>query len=110
MAAWGRVLWNFIRVFWWVIVLLIVVVLFGFVYFINRKKDLRVETETSAKPPSLVTEAMKHVQEAVTDVKVEKAIIKTKTDSKRAELEDIRRELDGEKRRERLAAILKKSL
>lgn len=110
MKNWFRMAWNFIRVFWWIIILVIVVALVGFVYLVNRKKMKQIELEANNKAPSLVAETMKHIQNATTDFKIERAVIKTKTEGKRAELEDIRKEPDGEKRRERLAALLRKSL
>jgi len=102
--------WHFVRTFWWVIVLVLVAVLVGVIYLVNRKKRKQIAEAAGDNAPSLVAEATRHVQEAVTDVKVERAIIGAETKMKREELEAIRQEPNGTKRREKLAAVLAKSL
>lgn len=108
--AYLRMVWNFVRTFWWVVILVIVVLLVGIVYLVNRKKRKDIEAVAGETVPSLIAEATKHVQEAVTDVKVERAIIGADTKAKRKELEEIRKEPSGVKRREKLAAYLQKNL
>ena len=110
MPAWLRMTGHFIRVFWWVIVLVLVAALVGVIYLVNRKKRQVIAEAAGQNAPSLVAEATRHVREAVTDVKVERAIIGSDTTAKRKELEEIRSEPDGEKRRDRLAALLQKNL
>lgn len=105
-----RMVWGFIRTFWWVIILVIAAILVGWVYLVDRKKRKQLEEAAGDNAPSLVAEATRHVQEAVTDVKVERAIISTESKMKREALEEIRKEPDGKKRRERLASVLQDSL
>jgi len=102
--------WAFARSFWWVIVLVVVAVLVGVVYLVNRKKRKAIEAAAGDNAPSLVAEATRHLQEAVTDVKVERAIIGAETKARREELEAVRKEPNGTERRKKLAAILNKSL
>ena len=89
--------------------MVIVAVLFGWLYLVNKKKreDLGKYTDT-AKP--FVEVVANRLQGSITDVKVERAIIGSETAMRRQELEEVRKEPDGKKRRERLAGILKKSL
>ena len=110
MPAWMRMVGHFVRTFWWVIVLVLVAVLVGVIYLVNRKKRKQIEEAAGDNAPSLVAEATRHVQEAVTDVKVERAIIGAETKMKREELEEIRKEPNGTERRKKLAAVLQKSL
>jgi len=110
MPAWLRLVGNFFKTFWWIIVLVLAVVLFivgGFIFVKNRKKKAAISGEMSE---SFVQAVNHKVQGAITDIKVERAVIATKSDMERKELEEVRKEPDGEKRRERLAAILAKGL
>jgi hypothetical protein len=70
-----------------------------------------VDTETGTEvKESFVKAAAEQVQVAVADVKLEKAIIKTTSDTKRQELKEIQAEPDGKERRKRLARLVRKSL
>lgn len=93
-----------LRTFWWAIVLVVIVVLFGWIYLVNRKKG---ETVPNTR---IMDSVVNLVKDAVTDVKVEHAIISTKSENERSEIEEVRNEPDGKKRRERLAAILSRSI
>jgi len=101
-----KMAWHILRTFWWVIILVVVAILVGGIYILNRKKRVKIEHSPGENAPSLVVEATRHVQEAVTDFRIEKAIIGTRMDTKRRMLEDIRRDPSGERRRERLANLL----
>lgn len=103
-----KIVWNFVRVFWWIIVLVLAVVFFIFGgFYLLRGKKKKGESE---EVESFVRNVANKVVEATTDVRVEAAIIKTKSTIERENLEDICKEPDGRKRRKRLAAILQKSL
>jgi len=109
MPTWLRLVGNFFKTFWWVIVLVLAVIAFvvgGFI-LVNRKKKSGAYDTTSE---SFVKTVTNKVASAVTDIKVEKAVISTKSDMKRKELEEIRKEPDGKKRRDQLAKILQQSL
>jgi hypothetical protein len=105
-----RILGHLCKTFWWVIVLILVAVLFGWLYLVNRKKRGQIENMVNDVEPSLVFSVAAKVGEAVTDIKVERAVIGAETIGKRAKLEAIRKEPDGKKRRERLAEVLQGSL
>jgi hypothetical protein len=106
MKEWAGIIKNFLRTFWWVVVLILAAVLFviGGFLFSKRKTDGGKESSES-----FVTVVASRVSDAFTDVKVDRAVIFTKSEAKRQELEEIRKEPDGKKRRERLAAVLRKS-
>ena len=110
MVAQLRRIWSILKTFWWAIVLVVVVVLFGWFYLINRRSKKTSIDSVVDKTPSLVAKVIDRVQGATTDMKVETAIIKSESNMRRKELEEIRAEVDGKKRRERLADILRKSL
>lgn len=110
MRAQLRRIGAFLKTFWWVIVLVLAVVGIGWIYWVKKKSRKQIEDAAKDEAPSLVRSAANRVQSAVTDVKVETAIIKTKSEEQRRDLEEIRQEPDGKKRRERLAALLKDSL
>lgn len=110
MPSWLRMAGHFLKTFWWVIVLVIVAILVGVAYLADRRKRKALALAEGQNAPSLVAEATRHVQEAVTDVKVERAIIGAESKMKRKELEEIRNEPDGTERRRKLASILERSL
>jgi hypothetical protein len=110
MPSWLRIAWNGARTFWWAIVLVIVAVLFGWLYLVKKGKQGRVDSVSSDVAKPFVEVVANRLQESVTDVKVERAIIGSETAMRRKELEEVRKEPDGKKRRERLAGILKKSI
>ena len=107
---WLRVAWGFVKTFWWVILLVLAVVATGVVLILNRRRQHVLADAVSDETPSLVGAAREKVQDAVTDVRIERALIGAKTEVRRAEIEDIRGEPDGVKRRERLADLLRESL
>jgi len=110
MPASVSTVWNWKEALRWVIMLAVVVMLVGWLYLLKRK-DTPDAPESTVKPvKTLVATVTEKVSAAVTDAKVERAVIKTKSDMKRKELEEIRKEPDGKKRREKLASILQKSL
>lgn len=88
------------------LILAVVFFAIGGFYLVNRKKKANEPDEVE----SFVRSVANKVAEATTDVKVEAAIIKTKSAIERENLEEIRKEPDGKKRRKRLAALLQKSL
>lgn len=111
MPAWLRLVGNFFKTFWWIFVLILAVVLFiigGFVLVQGRKRSQR--KKGIAETESFVAAVTHKVQDAVTDIKIEKAVISTKSDMLRGELEKIREEPDGQERRKKLASILQSSL
>jgi hypothetical protein len=103
-----RIVWNFIKTFWWALVLGVLVILVGWFYLVKRKG--RSGLETSEGDISLIGNVVSKVQGAVTDIRVEKAVIGAETSMRREELIEIRKEPDGVKRRDRLASVLKNSL
>lgn len=104
-----RLVWNFVKVFWWVILLALAVLFLGILYLVKRgQKGQTTDNGTSEK--TLIETAASQVASAVTDVKVERAVIGAETKAKREALEEIRKEPDGKKRREKLASVLGKSL
>jgi len=103
---WVMLVYNFLKTFWWVILLVVAVILFicgGFLF----KGKVKVDAETKE---NFVKKVANQVGYAVADVKLERAIIKYKSEAKRSELEEIRAEKDGKKRREKLAEFLEKNL
>lgn len=110
VGAQFRRMWATLKTFWWAIVLVVVIVLFGWFHLINRRIKKTSVNSMVDKTPSLVTRVIDRVQGATTDMMVETAIIKSESNIRRKELEEIRAEIDGKKRRERLANILRKSL
>lgn len=85
----------------------LVLVLIGWVVFFRRKQQPQSSGTATVSSVAKVAEA---IQGAVTDVKVETAVINTKTEAEREKLEEIRKEPDGKKRRERLASWLSAKL
>lgn len=110
MKAGLRMFWHFLRAFWWVLVLVIVAVLVGIIYLVNKKKRKQIEQAAGDNAPSLVAEAYRHVQEAATDVRVERAVIAADTEHEKEEVEAIRKEPNGTERRKRLAKYLQDSI
>ncbi len=111
MPAWLRLTGNILKTFWWVIVLIVVAITTagGVIYLVKNRKKKVSENDTRITE-SFVDMAASRVSNAVTDAKVEHAVIKAETTMKKKELENIRKEPDGRKRREKLASILQKSL
>ena len=109
MGAQARRIWAVIKSFWWVIVLVIVAVLFGWLY-LTRRRQSGGDVSVSSVKPTIVERVADRVRDAATDVQVETAVIKAESDVRRKELEEVRAEPDGKKRRERLVGILRKSL
>jgi len=105
-----RMIWGFLKTFWWVIALVVVVVLVGWIYLVNRKNKRKVEEMAGNEAESLIERVHGQVREAIVDVKIEKAVIGAETAMKRKEMEEIRNEPDGKKRREKLAEALQRSL
>lgn len=110
MPAWLRLVGNFCKTFWWILVLVLAVVLFIVGGFIIVKGKKRKASALGKESSSFVQAVAEKVSGAITDIKVEKAVISTKSDMERKELEKVREEPDGKKRREQLAAILAKGL
>lgn len=103
-----KLIGNFLKTFWWVLVLVLVVVFIGWLYLVKRGgKSSKEEDKTR---DTVMGSVATKVKDAVTDVKVDRAVIKAETEMKRKELEEIRQEPDGKKRREKLAGVLSKSL
>ena len=102
-------IWHVLRTVWWAIVVVLAVILFivGGVWLSRRRKKGSAEDDVIE---SFVATAANRVKDAVTDVKVETAIIKTDTDMKKEALQELKKEPDGQKRREKLAELLQKSL
>lgn len=110
MPAWLRLVGNYLKTFWWVIVLVLAALLFifgGFVVVNNKKKKATAQGEVT---DSFVKSAASKVSDAVTDIKVERAVISTRSEILRTELEKVREEPDGKERREKLADILAQRL
>jgi len=107
MEKWWKIIVGFLKTFWWVLILILAAILFVIGGFLFSKKKIVGDKEVSE---SFVNTAVSRVADAVTDVKVDRAIIQTKSEVKRQELEEIRKEPDGKKRREKLAAVLRNSL
>ena len=70
---WLRVAWGFVKTFWWVILLVLAVVATGVVLILNRRKQRVLADAVADEAPSLVRAAQEKVQDAVTDVRVERA-------------------------------------
>lgn len=107
MKNWFGMIWNWLKAFWWVVVLVVLAALGGWL-IIRRRSDGKVGREPVVMP--LTIRVAENIRVAVTDAKVERAVIKTKSDIERREIEEVRKEPDGKKRREKLAAILAKSI
>lgn len=104
-----RMIWAFVRTFWWVILLVLAVLFLGILYLVKRSKRGTGVNGGEAEE-TLIQTAINGIQGAVTDVKVERAVIQAETTMRKAELEQIRKEPDGKVRREKLASVLGKSL
>jgi flagellar biosynthesis/type III secretory pathway M-ring protein FliF/YscJ len=110
MKAAGLWIWNVLKMAWWAILLVVgAIFLIGFIRK-NRKEQEETEEAAEEEAVSYVQVAKQKVTEALTDVKVEQAIIKEKSKAKKKELEEIRKEPDGKERRKKLASILKASI
>jgi len=110
VKAAARWLWNILKAFWWVILLVIgAVLLVGFIRK-DRKSKIELDDVIDEVPSSFVKIATERVKDAMTDVKVEQAIIREKASSKREQLEMIRNEPEGKIRRKRLADVLATSI
>lgn len=108
--GWLRLILGFLKTFWWVVVLVLAFIATGILLVINFGKRGQIDNAANSKTKKLVEIVAERVHDAVTDVKVERAIISERTSVKRQEIEEIKKEPDGKKRRERLAEILRKSL
>ena len=108
--GWLRLILGFLKTFWWVVVLVLAFIATGILLVINFGKRGQIDDTANGKTRKLVEIVADRVHDAVTDVKVERAIISERTSVKRQEIEEIKKEPDGKKRRERLAEILRKSL
>jgi len=104
-----RLAWNSVKVFWWVILLAIAVLFLGILYLVKRNQKGQTKDDGTAEK-TLIETVASQVAVAVTDVKVERAVIGAENKMKREGMEEIRKEPDGQKRREKLAAVLAKSL
>jgi len=104
--AYFRLAWNAIKSFWWIIALVLLAIC-GLGFLLGRKKE---DEDGNKIKESMVKNVADKISDAVTDIKVERAIIKEKTNQKKKELEKIREEPDGKKRREQLAVILNNSI
>jgi acetyl-CoA carboxylase alpha subunit len=107
--------WAFIRVFWWVIVLVLSVVVAAAVMIIWKVAGKGKKFDSSMKPTSileggLVSAVTENIQGAVTDVKVETAVIKTKSEAEREKLAEIKGDPDPKSRRDKLADYLRKNI
>jgi hypothetical protein len=108
MKAAARWLWGICRTFWWVLILIAVTVLgVGFIRRRDKKAQKAIEEVATEETTSLVQVATQKIQSAVTDIKIEQAIIKTETAKERKKLEEIRKEPDEKKRRKKLSSRLK---
>lgn len=109
-----KVIWNWIKAFWWVIILIVMGVTGVLFVSRNRKKKSEIAWSNGEIPrpekSNIVEEVVSKIQVSVTDAKVERAIIKTKSETKRQELEEVKKEPDGKIRRKKLAKILSKSI
>ena len=99
-----------LKAFWLALVLVVVVVLLGWIYLVNKIKKKADGDSIPGETPSLVRIVANRVQDAVTDAKVETAVIKSTSNERRKEIEEIRSEPDGVKRRERLASVLRNGI
>jgi hypothetical protein len=110
MKSVGLWIWNVLKMFWWLILLILgAVTVVGFIKR-DKKEQEAVEDTASKKSVSYVQVAKQRASEALTDVKVEQAIIKERSTAKKKELEEIRKEPDGVTRRKKLASLLKNNL
>lgn len=105
-----RLIWNIVRVFWWAILLVVAIVFLGILYLVKKRKQKTKNEENVGPQRTLIEDVATEVATAVTDVRIERAIIGADTKMRREALEEIRKEPDGEKRRKKLAAVLSKSL
>lgn len=110
MGAQLRRIWAGIKAFWWVVVLVLAAIVFGWAYLTRRRRDSGEWVPSVPTKPTIVERVADRVRDAATDVQVETAVIKAESDVRRKELEEVRAEPDGKKRRERLVGILRKSL
>jgi Ca2+/Na+ antiporter len=107
MKAAGLWIWNVFKMVWWVILLVVgAIFLVGFIKK-NRKEQDEIEEAATEEAVSFVQVAKQKVGDALTDVKVEQAVIKERSKAKRKEIEEIRKEPDGKVRRKKLASLLK---
>ena len=82
----------------------------GIFLLIDRRKKKNLDDIASDIEPSIVDIVKDKVSNAVADVRVERAIIDTKSEARREELRSIQKETDVEKKRARLADMLQRSL
>ena len=98
------------KTFWWVIVLVLIVLVIGWLYLVkNRGKSLNASDLGDTKL-TVMDQVIDKVKIASADVRVEHAILSTKAEEERKDLEEIRSIKDGQERRKRLAEKLGKSL
>ena len=107
--AWLKLIFNFFKTFWWIIVLVFAAIIFvlGGFYIFRKKESVNDDEEVGE---SFVKNVADKVSDSITDIKVEKAIVSTRTEMLRNELEKVREEKDGKERRKKLASILQKSI
>lgn len=103
-------LWGIVKAAWWIIAAIVSALLvIGFIRK-DKKAQSDIDDMIGEKPQSFVKAAMERASDAITNAKVDVAIVKTQTADKRLALEDIRNEPNGQERRKRLAAEIAKGI
>jgi hypothetical protein len=99
-------IWNTLKDYWWIFSLSVVFIIFGFFHLKKRGNGKYGEKNND----SVIDNVANCIQPATANVMVDNAVIKTKSDVKRQEVEDIRSDPDSKKRKERIVSILKDSI
>jgi len=93
----------------WIFVFIISLIGVGWFVFFKRRCGDNLE-ETSLSSENVIKKVTAKISAAKTDVLVETAIIKTKSDSKRKNLKQIKKIADGMERRKKLNDLFKRSI
>jgi hypothetical protein len=105
--SWSLI-WKWSKVVFWI--LLAAVVVFIPIFYLTRKKDSVDVGEFESQNSSIVKKVKEEVKVAVADAKIERAVIKTKSDIEKKKIEEIKSESDGKKRRKKIAEFLEYNL
>ena len=100
---------NWIKAFWWILILVFIIVFFGWIYLVKKRNKVNNNIDIDSGK-NIVQKIAERVQIAAADARVEHAIIKTKAQEERKELEEIKSISNGVERRKRLADKLKKAI